>query len=268
MRIALGIEYDGANYFGWQRQKQIANTIQQQLETALSKVAAEPVNIFCAGRTDRGVHATNQVIHFDTQAERPLHAWMLGPNTILPKDLKVTWAQQVSEDFHARFSALERRYLYVILNRTASPAILQQGLSWQPQSLDHAKMQTAADFLIGEHDFSSFRAGECQAKSPIRDVKQIKISRWQDYIFIELRANAFLHHMVRNIVGALYEVGTNKKPPEWLHELLQLKDRKHAGVTAAANGLYLTQVLYPEEFNLPDQAILPLAFAAVIGETA
>lgn len=257
MRIALGIEYDGTGFFGWQRQREV-NSIQGELEKALSQVANESVEIFCAGRTDAGVHGTGQVIHFDTSAVRDMRGWIMGANSNLPTGIAVRWAKPVSDEFHARFSATARRYRYVIYNRKYRPAILGRGLSHYHQDLDVNLMQQAAPLLLGEHDFSSFRAIQCQSNTPFRNLMHLQIERYQDFIVIDIKANAFLHHMVRNITGSLLEIGMKKRPPQWLGELLAAKDRTLAAATAKAEGLYLVAVDYPAQFEIPVTPMGPL----------
>ncbi|MGF1739672.1 tRNA pseudouridine(38-40) synthase TruA [Vibrio profundum] len=257
MRIALGIEYDGARYFGWQRQREV-RSVQQELEKALSVVANGPIEVQCAGRTDAGVHGTGQVVHFDTEASRKVVAWSMGANANLPKDITVRWAKEVDEEFHARFTATARRYRYVIFNNALRPAILGAGVSHYHGALDAEKMHQAGQQLLGENDFSSFRAAHCQSRSPWRNMMHLNVSRHGNYVVIDIKANAFVHHMVRNIVGSLIVVGKNEQPPEWIGWLLQQKDRKLAGATAKAEGLYLVDVDYPEVFELPRVAIGPL----------
>lgn len=257
MRIALGIEYDGAAYYGWQRQKEVIS-VQEELEKALSIIANHPVTVNCAGRTDSGVHGTGQVVHFDTDANRQDVAWTLGVNSNLPKDISVRWVKQVSDSFHARFSATARRYRYIIYNGDFRPAILNAGLSHYHHPLDASLMQQAATHLIGEHDFTSFRALHCQANSPVRCIEFIEINRRSDFIIIDIKANAFLHHMVRNIAGSLIEIGRGNQPVDWLTTLLAYKDRAKAAATAKPGGLYLVEVDYPQEFNLPRPACGPL----------
>ena len=249
-RIVLGIEYDGSTFYGWQRQSHAAS-VQQSLEAALSKVANHPVNVFCAGRTDTGVHATHQIIHFDSFTQRPEKAWLKGANSLLPDQISIRFVKKVNNDFHARFSALSRSYLYVIDNNRVKPAILHNGLTWYNKPLDISKMNTASQYLIGEHDFSSFRSSQCQSKTARRNIQLLNCSRKNDYIFINITANAFLHHMVRNIVGVLLEIGSGRKLPIWANEVLDLKDRTMAGITAHPYGLYLVGVMYPENFEIP-----------------
>jgi tRNA pseudouridine38-40 synthase len=256
MRIALGIEYDGSRFSGWQRQAH-ALGVQQVLEEALSKVADHPVELVCAGRTDAGVHATAQVVHFDTDAVRTPRAWVLGTTSNLPPEVCVNWAQPVSGDFHARFSATGRQYRYVILNRPVRPALLHQRVCWEHWPLDAGRMAEAAQCLIGEHDFSSFRAQGCQAKHPRREVYSLQIQRHGDFIHLDVAANAFLHHMVRNIAGTLLAVGRGDEPVEWVRNVLEARDRTHGGITAPAGGLYLVQVRYPEAFGVEQAVRLP-----------
>ena len=259
MRIAMGIEYDGSRFSGWQRQTH-ATGVQQVLEQALSKVADHPVEVVCAGRTDAGVHATAQVVHFDTTAARSARAWILGATCNLPAAVCVTWAQPAADDFHARFSAAGRQYRYVILNRAVRPALLRERVCWEYRPLDAQRMAAAAGCLIGEHDFSSFRAQGCQARHPRREIYSIDIERRGEFIYLDIAANAFLHHMVRNIAGTLLAVGRGDQPIEWVADVLAARDRTHGGITAPAGGLYLVQVRYPERFALPQTVVLP-AFA-------
>lgn len=256
-RIALGIEYDGTHYFGWQRQREVVG-VQQRLEQVLSSIADEPVEIFCAGRTDAGVHATGQVIHFDTDKERSQAAWTLGANSRLPDDIAVRWATEVDDEFHARFTATARRYRYIIYNARMRPGILRRGVSHYHQDLDVESMRRAAPYLIGEHDFTSFRAIQCQSHSPNRNVTDLNIIRRGAYIIVDIRANAFLHHMVRNIVGTLLVVGRGEQPAEWVKSVLEARDRTAAGATAKPNGLYLVDVTYPEQYPLPKGPMGPL----------
>lgn len=257
MRIALGIEYNGTHYFGWQRQREV-NSVQGELERALANVANEPIETFCAGRTDAGVNATGQVVHFDTNAKRDMRGWIMGVNSHLPNDIAVRWAQQVDDSFHARFSATARRYRYIIYNRKFRPAILGTGLSHYHQDIDVDLMRQAAPQLLGEQDFTSFRAIQCQSNSPFRNVMHLDIQRFGDYIVLDIKANAFLHHMVRNITGSLLEVGMGRQSPQWIQQLLDAKDRTLAAATAKAEGLYLVGVDYPAEFNIPQLPLGPL----------
>lgn len=255
MKIALGIEYKGTDFHGWQAQENLL-TIQGTLENALSKIAANPIQVFCAGRTDAGVHATGQVVHFYSNTVRVPKAWTLGTNTYLPNSIAVRWAQEVDENFHARFSALSRRYRYIIYNQSLRPAILSFQVTWYYIPLDIAAMQQAAMFLIGEQDFSSFRSSQCESKTPMRNVQEVKISRHENYVVIEIQANAFLHHMVRNIVGVLMQIGSGRKNPDWMRDVLLAKDRRIAAETAPAHGLYLINVNYPEPYNFPKSPTL------------
>lgn len=260
MKIALGIEYDGSRYFGWQRQQNV-DSVQQKLEEALSIIANSPVDVFCAGRTDAGVHGTGQVVHFETDAKRPLQSWCFGTNAHLPPDIAVKWAVEVPEDFHARFSATARRYRYIIYNHKLRSAILPFGVSHYYHSLDVEKMHEAGQFLLGENDFSSFRAAQCQSHTPWRNVHHLNVSRQGDYIIVDIQANAFVHHMVRNIVGSLIEVGQGKQSAEWIKWLLEQRDRTLAAPTAKAEGLYLVDVTYPDQFAIPKGKLGPLFLA-------
>lgn len=251
-RIALGLEYDGTQYAGWQTQRHSKN-IQDELERALSKVADHPINVTTAGRTDAGVHAAQQVVHFDTVAERSTRAWVLGTNSELPRDISVLWAKVTAENFHARFSAIARSYRYVIINRSSRVALQRDRACWVREPLDAQCMHEAAQFLVGEHDFSSFRAAQCQAKSPIRRVESIAVKRSAEYLCIDITANAFLHHMVRNIAGALIAVGKGEQPVDWVKAALAARDRRQGGVTAVAQGLYLVGVRYSAEFQIPSE---------------
>jgi tRNA pseudouridine38-40 synthase len=257
MRFALGIEYDGKNYCGWQKQKSVVS-VQQTLERALSKIADEPIEVICAGRTDTGVNATNQVVHFETTKVRKNTAWTLGANTHLPSDIAVTWAKEVSDEFHARFSATARRYRYVIYNNKLRSAILSHGISHYHYPLDEKLMHIGAQHLIGKHDFTSFRTVHCQSHSPVRTIHHCEITRQGEYIIVDIKANAFLHHMVRNIVGSLMRVGQSQETTAWIKEVLELKNRCLAGATAPPEGLYFVEVDYPEQFSLPKRPFGPL----------
>lgn len=256
-KIALGIEYDGHHYYGWQRQRSV-RSVQEMLEKALTQVANEPINVHCAGRTDAGVHATGQVIHFETRAMREEAAWLMGTNANLPKDIAVVWVNPVEASFHARFSATARCYRYLINNRRHRSAILPQGITHFYLPLDAEKMHNAGQSLLGEHDFTSFRAVQCQSTTPWRNLMHLRVERHSDYVMIEIKANAFVHHMVRNIVGSLLEVGCGHQPEGWIAELLQAKDRTLAAATAKAEGLYLVAVDYPAEFRIPEPKRGPL----------
>jgi tRNA pseudouridine38-40 synthase len=250
LRIAVGIEYDGSGFAGWQSQ-QALRTVQQLLEQALGAVAAQPVSLVAAGRTDAGVHARTQVAHFDTDAERSARGWVLGCNTELPPDVSLSWAQPVPAHFHARYCAEERTYRYFVLNRTARSALHAARATWVTRPLDEQAMREAAALLLGEHDFSAFRSAECQARSPVRRLTALNVARRGDWIVIEAVANAFLHHMVRNIAGLLIAVGKGDEPPAWARTVLESRDRKRGAATAPAAGLYLWQIRYPAAFSLP-----------------
>jgi tRNA pseudouridine38-40 synthase len=259
MRIALGVEYNGSAYYGWQRQKDVIS-VQAVLEKALSKIANEPITVQCAGRTDTGVHGTGQVVHFETTADRNDRGWTLGVNTLLPNDIAIRWVKHVSDDFHARFSASNRRYKYIISNGPLRPAILAQGLSHYHQPLDEKLMMIAGKHFVGEHDFTSYRALHCQAHSPVREIKHLTIKRVGQFIVIDIKANGFLHHMVRNIVGTLIKVGEGGLAVDSPPEIMSYKDRALAPPMAKAGGLYLVEVDYPDIFQLPRPAIGPLFF--------
>ena len=250
MRLALGIEYDGTDFLGWQRLSH-GRSVQGAVEAALSFVAAHPVEVTCAGRTDSGVHAHCQVVHFDSDSERSERAWALGANSRLSHDVAVLWAQPVADEFHARFGARARRYRYTILNRPIRAALDARFVTWERAPLDTEAMQRAAQALVGEHDFSAFRTIACQAKSPMRHVREIVVARAGDEVAIEIEANAFLHHMVRNIVGSLLPIGRGERAPEWLAELLRGRDRSVAGPTAPASGLVFLGPRYPAQWGLP-----------------
>ena len=250
MRLAAGVEYDGSGFFGWQRQRQTP-TVQACLEEALGKVADHPLIVHCAGRTDTGVHARCQVVHFDTDARRSERSWVLGTNTWLPNGISLLWVRPVEDDFHARFSARRRRYRYRILNRWVRPAIQRGQVAWVRHPLDHTVMNEAAGFLLGEHDFSSFRAVGCQARSPTRTVYRASVARDGSELSLDIEANSFVYHMVRNIAGALIKIGRGQKPPEWIAELLQLRDRQAAGATAPPEGLCFIAPTYPDCPDLP-----------------
>lgn len=251
MRIALGIEYEGSNFRGWQSQQDGVRTVQTTLEAALSRVADRPVAVVCAGRTDAGVHGAGQVVHFDTDAVRSPHAWVMGTNSHLPADVALTWAQPVPEDFHARFSAVARRYRYLILNRRYRPALAAGRATHWYRPLDAARMHEAGQALLGEHDFSSFRAAGCQAEHPVRALYALEVRRDGDRVVLEVEANAFLHHMVRNIAGVLLAIGGGERPVGWAAEVLAQCDRRCGGVTAPADGLYFLHVQYPQRYGLP-----------------
>jgi tRNA pseudouridine38-40 synthase len=249
MRIALTLEYDGSGFCGWQSQAG-GGAVQDALESALSLVADAPIRVACAGRTDAGVHAIGQVVHFDTAALRPDTAWVRGVNSHLPASVAVRWAQSVPDDFHARFSATGRRYRYVLLNRGERPGLMAKRVGWFHRPLDVDAMRAAAGLLLGEHDFSAFRAVECQAKSPVKTLRRADVTRHGDLLVFDFEASAFLHHMVRNIVGALVYVGKGAHPPEWVGELLAGRDRARAAPTFEACGLYFAGVDYDPVWQL------------------
>ncbi len=253
MRIALGLEYDGSRFLGWQTQPG-GGTVQDALQAALATIAGEPIAVTCAGRTDRGVHARGQVVHFDTEAARPPAAWVRGVNALLPDSVAVLWSQQVDESFHARYSATSRSYRYVLLNRPVRPALAARYTGWFHLPLDLQAMRAAAAQLVGEHDFSAFRSAECQAKSPVRTLHALDIERDGERFDFVLRANAFLHHMVRNVVGTLVYVGKGKHPAHWAREVLEQRDRARAAPTFAPQGLYLESIEFPTRWGLPTGA--------------
>ena len=249
-RIALGIEYDGRPFCGWQSQPSRCG-IQDALESAIGAVAAERIVLNAAGRTDQGVHATNQVAHFETAALRPQSAWVRGVNAQLPDGIAVRWARGVPDEFHARFSARRRTYHYLLLNRFERPALLAGRVGWCHRELDLDAMREATAALVGEHDFSSFRSAQCQAKSPVKSLERAEVERDGALFLFTFRANAFLHHMVRNIVGALVLVGQRRQAPAWIAELLAMRDRTHAAPTFMPDGLYLSGIEYDPRFGLP-----------------
>jgi tRNA pseudouridine38-40 synthase len=249
-RIAVGIEYDGSAYAGWQAQASLT-TIQGLTEAALARVADAPVALIAAGRTDAGVHAAGQVAHFDTGAQRSTRSWVLGANSELPPAVSLSWAQAVPAHFHARYCAEARTYRYLILNRNARSALYAQRAAWIHRPLEVESMGEAAQALLGEHDFSAFRAAECQAKSPVRRLERLCVTRRGDWVLIEATANAFLHHMMRNIAGLLMAIGRGDARPSWAAEVLAGRDRTRAAATAPACGLYLLAVRYPAAFGLP-----------------
>lgn len=258
-RIALGLEYCGSGFAGWQTQPH-GNTIQDELEAALRQIAGQPVRAHCAGRTDAGVHALMQIVHFDSAVERPISAWVRGVNAWLPDRVAVRWAAPVDDEFHARFSAFARQYRYVLFNHPVRPALAFDRVGWYHRQLNVAPMQRAAQSLLGEHDFSAFRAAECQAKTPIKSLQLAEIVRHGDYIVFDFRASAFLQHMVRNMVGALVAVGMGSRPAEWMAELLASRNRSAAPPTFSPQGLYFVGAHYAERWNLPEPAriIAPL----------
>lgn len=249
MKFAGIIEYDGSDFCGWQRQSH-AGSVQACVEQAISQVADHAVSVACAGRTDTGVHALGQVIHFESRAQRSLRSWLLGINANLPQAVVFKSIHEVSEEFHARFSALARSYRYIISNQSVRPALLARRAAWERMPLSASVMQAAADYLAGKHDFTSFRAFACQAKSPVREIKYLRVKKQGTLIIIDITANGFLHHMVRNIAGVLISIGRGKQAPQWAQAVLLQKDRALAGVTAPAQGLYLMGVKYAPEFGI------------------
>ena len=262
-RIALGLSYNGRDFAGWQSQPG-GNTVQDRLEQALSIVADAPVRVVAAGRTDAGVHALAQVVHFDTGAQREEQAWVRGGNANLPGSIAVQWARRVPDDFHARFSAHSRSYRYVLHDHPVRPSIHDGLVGWFHQPLDVPAMQFAAQSLIGEHDFSAFRAAECQARTPVRVLESLTVQRHAGHVVFGLTANAFLHHMVRNIVGCLVYVGCGRQPPQWLAEVLASRQRRMAAPTFAASGLYLSAVRYDPQLQLPGACRLTLPVLPVL----
>lgn len=253
MRVALGLEYSGVGFCGWQSQPQGCG-VQDALQAAVSTIAGTKTAVTAAGRTDTGVHAAFQVAHFDTDAQRPLTAWVRGVNSHLPAGVAVLWARELDETFHARFAATQRGYRYVLLNHPVRPGLNQGRVGWHHRPLDVDAMNRAAAHLIGQHDFSAFRAAECQAKSPVKELRLAQVARRGDYLLCDFRADGFLHHMVRNLMGCLVQVGAGSQTPEWLGELLQGRDRTRAAPTFDAAGLYLTHIRYPAHFALPESS--------------
>ena len=249
MRVAIGIEYDGSSYCGWQKQN-FGKTIQEHVEKALTKVADTAVTVVCAGRTDAGVHALGQIAHFDVDVVRESRAWMMGANTYLPSDIRLLWAKSITSEFHARYSAVARYYRYIIRNRPYRSAFLRTQETWCYRPLDVDLMQKGADFLVGKHDFSSYRAQHCQSKSPIRTMYSINVQREGENILIDLVANAFLHHMVRNIAAVLIKIGSGQELPEWALNILLAKNRQAGDITALPFGLYLVGISYPKQFRI------------------
>jgi tRNA pseudouridine38-40 synthase len=260
VRLALGLEYDGAAFSGWQTQA-AATSLQDAVELALQRFAGTRLSTICAGRTDAGVHATYQVVHIDPTVERPLQSWVRGVNRFLPRSVAVRWSLPVGEEFHARYGATSRRYDYWLLNDPVRQPLAERRVGWVFRPLDAARMREAAEHLLGTHDFSAFRSAECQAASPVRTVQQLEIERFGRLLRVRIRANAFLHHMVRNIVGALVNVGVGRHAPGWVGELLAAHDRTHGAATFAASGLYLTGVQYDARFGLPE----PAEFTPLLG---
>jgi tRNA pseudouridine38-40 synthase len=257
VRIALGVSYSGSGYEGWQSQLS-GNTVQDKLELALGKFAAQPIRTLCAGRTDAGVHGLMQVVHFDTPLQRDIASWVRGTNAFLPSDIAVQWAREVPDQFHCRGSAIARRYAYVVLESPVRPSVEAGRVGWVYRPLDEAAMRQAVTYLVGEHDFSSFRAAQCQAKSPVKTISRIEISQRGDpgarYWRFEFEANAFLHHMIRNIMGCLVAIGQGNYPPDWLAEVMAARSRDAAAPTFSPDGLYFLGPVYEDHYGLPSRA--------------
>ncbi len=263
--MALRVEYHGGAFHGWQAQPHLpCDTVQEALETSLTAIGNAPIRTHAAGRTDTGVHGYGQIVHFDDPVGRSPKAWVMGTNTRLPDSVRVHWAQAVPADFHARFSATARSYRYILANTTVRPAHLTGLVSWCRRPLDTDRMSESAAALLGEHDFSAFRAAQCQSNSPMREITRLVVTRHRDFVIVDIRANAFLHHMVRNIVGSLQLIGAGLKPITWLAELLEGKDRTVAGDTASGAGLYLVSVDYPEHFGIPETPEGPALFTGFV----
>ena len=256
-KVALVVEYNGAAYKGWQAQKYDVATVQESLEYALSKIANQQISVICAGRTDAGVHASAQVVHFETDAVRPERAWTLGVNTHLPSDISVVAAKNVGDGFHARFSAVSRRYRYVIYQSEFRPAILAKQVTWTYKKLCVGRMRNACSYFMGTHDFTSFRAVGCQAKSPVRTILNFSVDQFGQYIVLDVRANAFLHHMIRNFAGVLMTIGAGEQPVEWAKSVLDAKDRAQGGITAPPFGLYFVDAEYSSEWGVPTTPLGP-----------
>ncbi len=249
-RLAMCLEYDGSNFHGWQTQRGVV-TVQETVEEAVSSVADEQIQVITAGRTDAGVHATGQIVHYDTRSNRSNQAWLRGVNSNLPESVVVSWVLPVPANFHARYSAVTRSYRYVLLNRPVRPTYLSQRVSWDYRPLDIDKMKVAAKLLIGKHDFNAYRAASCQSNTSIRIIHELEINQKENWIWIDIKANGFLKHMVRNIVGVLVAIGAGESEPSWSREVLETRDRTMGGITATADGLYLCGVSYSVEYNLP-----------------
>lgn len=257
-RYAIGIEFNGLHYRGWQTQQAGVASVQLTLENALSKIANHKVDLHAAGRTDAGVHASNMIAHFDTSAIRPERGWIMGANTLLPKDIALRWIQPMDTHFHARFKACARRYRYIIYQHRFRPASLYGQVTHVYQDLNVDNMIKAVDKLVGTHNFTSFRAAACQSNQPVRQVTHARLFRHGAFLILDIQANGFLHHMVRNIVGTLLEIGTGEHEPEWMDHLLAIQDRNQAGITAPPDGLYFIQAYYPPEFNLSSVDLGPV----------
>ena len=255
-RWALGLEYDGQPFFGWQAQPS-GNTVQDRLEYAIAQIACEPISSVCAGRTDTGVHALSQIVHFNTHSDRSSNAWIRGVNCHLPKTIRVLWAQPVDQQFHARYSACKRHYRYVLYNAPVRPALYQGKVGWTHHELNEICIRKAMAQLIGTHDFSAFRSSECQAKSPVKTIYNITLIKEKSLWIFDFEASGFLHHMIRNIIGTLVAIGKDAKAEEWIRLLLEQKDRKNAPPTFSPDGLYLTQIEYPNTYNFAKPEHMP-----------
>jgi tRNA pseudouridine38-40 synthase len=264
MRLAIGVDFNGRAYRGWQTQQPGVDTVQETLERAIARVADHPVTVIAAGRTDAGVHASGMVAHFDTTALRPVRSWLLGVNTHLPEDIALRWMTPVGDDFHARFKAVARRYRYVIFNHPLRSSLLAGRATWHYHALDVDRMRAAARHLVGEHDFSAFRAIGCQARKPVRNVHFLELVQQGPLIILDIQADGFLHHMVRNIAGVLMAIGQGKAEPDWARAVLETRDRTLGGVTAPADGLYFVDALYPEQFILPKEPPGPAFLAGLL----
>lgn len=264
MRLAIAVDFNGRAYRGWQTQQPGVASVQETLEKAIGRVANHPVTVIAAGRTDAGVHASGMVAHFDSEAVRNERSWLLGVNANLPDDIALRWITPVSDEFHARFRAVARRYRYVIFNHPLRSSLLAGMVTWHYHALDLARMQEAARYLVGEHDFTSFRAIGCQAKKAVRHVHFLMLAQKGPLIVLDIQADGFLHHMVRNIAGVLMAVGQGKAEPQWAREVLEARDRTLGGVTAPADGLYFVDALYPEQFVLPKEALGPAFLAGIV----
>lgn len=266
MRFAIGVDFNGRAYRGWQTQQPGVRSVQETLEQAISRIADHPVAVVAAGRTDAGVHASGMIAHFDSDAVRSERSWLLGINTRLPDDIALRWITPVPEEFHARFRAVARRYRYVIFNHPLRSSLLAGMVTWHYHALDLSRMQAAAECLVGEHDFTSFRAVGCQARQPVRHVHFLKLLQKGPLIVLDIQADGFLHHMVRNIAGVLMAIGQGKAEPEWAREVLLARDRTLGGVTAPADGLYFVDALYPEAFILPKEELGPAFLAGIVDQ--
>lgn len=268
MRLAIGVDFNGRAYRGWQTQQPGVRSVQETLEKAIARVADQPVTVIAAGRTDAGVHASGMVAHFDTEAVRTERSWLLGVNTQLPEDIALRWITPVSDEFHARFRAVARRYRYLIYNHPLRSSLLAGMATWHYHALDVGRMRAAAVHLVGRHDFSAFRAIGCQARQPVRDVQFLTIEQSGPLIVLDIQADGFLHHMVRNIAGVLMAIGQGKAEPEWARGVLATRDRTLGGVTAPADGLYFVDALYPAHFTLPKEPPGPAFLAGIVGASA